>query len=92
MAREIVSVGIIGAGQMGTGIAQVCAQAGLSVVLNDVGADRVAGGQGRDSVQGAGPRGRSGPPAVPSAAHLRPGARPGAEGREHTVRFRGEVS
>jgi len=44
MAREIVSVGIIGAGQMGTGIAQVCAQAGLSVVLNDVGADRVAGG------------------------------------------------
>lgn len=44
MAREIVSVGIVGAGQMGTGIAQVCAQAGLSVVLNDVGADRVAGG------------------------------------------------
>lgn len=29
------SIGIVGAGQMGMGIAQVCAAAGLSVVLND---------------------------------------------------------
>jgi len=44
MANTIQSVGIIGAGQMGTGIAQVCAQAGLSVVLYDVSADRMAAG------------------------------------------------
>jgi 3-hydroxybutyryl-CoA dehydrogenase len=44
MTNTIQSVGIIGAGQMGTGIAQVCAQAGLSVVLYDVSADRMAAG------------------------------------------------
>ncbi len=32
----IKKVGIIGAGAMGLGIAQACAQAGLSVVLNDI--------------------------------------------------------
>jgi 3-hydroxybutyryl-CoA dehydrogenase len=32
---EIKRVGIIGAGQMGSGIAQVCATAGLDVLLND---------------------------------------------------------
>lgn len=30
------TIGIVGAGQMGIGIAQVCASAGLSVLLNDV--------------------------------------------------------
>lgn len=30
------TIGIVGAGQMGTGIAQVCAAAGLTVVLSDV--------------------------------------------------------
>jgi 3-hydroxybutyryl-CoA dehydrogenase len=35
-AEEISSVGVVGAGQMGNGIAQVCAQAGLPVVLLDV--------------------------------------------------------
>ncbi|WP_026190890.1 3-hydroxybutyryl-CoA dehydrogenase [Methylobacterium sp. WSM2598] len=35
MAIEIISVGIIGAGQMGTGIAQACATAGFAVRLND---------------------------------------------------------
>lgn len=30
------TIGIVGAGQMGTGIAQVCATAGLTVVLSDV--------------------------------------------------------
>ena len=44
MTKTIKSVGIIGSGQMGSGIAQVCAQAGLSVVLHDVNADRMAAG------------------------------------------------
>ncbi|MDF2601275.1 MAG: 3-hydroxybutyryl-CoA dehydrogenase, partial [Methylobacterium brachiatum] len=35
MDMEIKRVGIIGAGQMGSGIAQVCATAGLDVLLND---------------------------------------------------------
>jgi len=44
MTNAIESVGIIGAGQMGTGIAQVCAQAGMSVVIHDLSADRQAAG------------------------------------------------
>ena len=35
MHMEIKRVGIVGAGQMGSGIAQVCATAGLDVLLND---------------------------------------------------------
>ena len=38
---EIRSIGIIGAGQMGKGIAQVCASAGYSVLLNDLSEDRL---------------------------------------------------
>lgn len=41
MDADIRTVGIVGSGQMGGGIAQVAAQAGLSVVLYDVGADIV---------------------------------------------------
>jgi 3-hydroxybutyryl-CoA dehydrogenase len=41
MAAPISSVGVVGAGQMGNGIAQVCALAGYSVALNDVSADRI---------------------------------------------------
>ena len=36
---EIRSVGIVGAGQMGAGIAQVFTQAGFSVLLNDISAE-----------------------------------------------------
>jgi 3-hydroxybutyryl-CoA dehydrogenase len=36
MAHSIRKVGIVGAGQMGNGIAHVCALAGLPVVLNDI--------------------------------------------------------
>src|ERR1700730_18949326 len=32
----VSTIGVIGAGQMGTGVAQVAAQAGLNVVLSDV--------------------------------------------------------
>jgi 3-hydroxybutyryl-CoA dehydrogenase len=41
---QIRKVGIIGAGQMGSGIAHVCALAGLDVVLNDVSDERVNAG------------------------------------------------
>ncbi|HEU5275614.1 MAG TPA: 3-hydroxybutyryl-CoA dehydrogenase [Xanthobacteraceae bacterium] len=41
MAQSIRKVGVIGAGQMGGGIAHVCALAGLDVRLNDVDADRI---------------------------------------------------
>ena len=41
MATSIDKVGVIGAGQMGTGIALVCAQAGLDVVLSDISEERI---------------------------------------------------
>ena len=44
MALNIQSVGVIGAGQMGNGIAHVCALAGYSVMLNDVSGDRIKAG------------------------------------------------
>src|SRR5438445_2786440 len=44
MAHTIRRVGVIGAGQMGSGIAHVCALAGLDVRLNDVNADRIKAG------------------------------------------------
>jgi 3-hydroxybutyryl-CoA dehydrogenase len=44
MAMNIQSVGVIGAGQMGNGIAHVCALAGYSVMLNDVSGDRIKAG------------------------------------------------
>ncbi len=40
-APDIASVGVIGAGQMGSGIAHVCALAGLPVVLLDVKAEAI---------------------------------------------------
>lgn len=42
---EIRTVGVIGAGQMGAGIAHVSALAGYQVLLNDVDADRTAAGR-----------------------------------------------
>ncbi len=41
MAREIKRIGVIGAGQMGSGIAHVCALAGYDVVIYDVSVDRL---------------------------------------------------
>jgi 3-hydroxybutyryl-CoA dehydrogenase len=43
---EIKTVGVIGAGQMGAGIAHVCAQAGYQVLLNDISGDQIAKGVG----------------------------------------------
>jgi 3-hydroxybutyryl-CoA dehydrogenase len=41
---KIATVGIIGAGQMGCGIAQVCAAAGYAVLLNDASSERISAG------------------------------------------------
>jgi 3-hydroxybutyryl-CoA dehydrogenase len=41
MAQTIKKLGIVGAGQMGNGIAQVCSLAGMPVVIHDVSADRM---------------------------------------------------
>jgi 3-hydroxybutyryl-CoA dehydrogenase len=41
MSQAIRKVGVIGAGQMGNGIAHVCALAGYPVLINDVSADRI---------------------------------------------------
>jgi 3-hydroxybutyryl-CoA dehydrogenase len=42
--KEIKSVGVIGAGQMGNGIAHVCALSGIDVILEDVSMDRAKAG------------------------------------------------
>ena len=42
--HTIRKVGIVGAGQMGSGIAHVCALSGFDVLLNDVAADRITAG------------------------------------------------
>jgi 3-hydroxybutyryl-CoA dehydrogenase len=44
MAHTIRKVGVIGAGQMGNGIAHVCALAGFDVKLNDISPDRIKAG------------------------------------------------
>jgi 3-hydroxybutyryl-CoA dehydrogenase len=44
MKLNICKVGVIGAGQMGNGIAHVCALAGLDVLLHDVTPDRINSG------------------------------------------------
>ena len=45
---EIKKVGVIGAGQMGTGIAHVCAVAGLDVAIQDLNLDQL--GKARESI------------------------------------------
>ncbi len=60
MTFQINKIGIVGAGQMGTGIAQVCALAGFEVRLNDLSPDRIVaalatvdGAIARDIAKGA---------------------------------------
>ncbi len=44
MTKKIKSIGVIGAGQMGNGIAHVSALAGYDVLLNDTSAERIQAG------------------------------------------------
>jgi len=44
MKLEIRKVGVVGAGQMGNGIAHVCSLAGFTVLLNDISPDRIRSG------------------------------------------------
>jgi 3-hydroxybutyryl-CoA dehydrogenase len=44
MAPPIHKIGVIGAGQMGNGIAHVCALSGFDVLLNDIASERIAEG------------------------------------------------
>jgi 3-hydroxybutyryl-CoA dehydrogenase len=44
MAATISKIGVVGAGQMGNGIAHVCALAGYSVLLHDVTEERISAG------------------------------------------------
>jgi 3-hydroxybutyryl-CoA dehydrogenase len=44
MQLNIRRIGVIGAGQMGNGIAHVCALAGFDVMLNDISPDRIKSG------------------------------------------------
>jgi len=43
-AAPFRKIGVIGAGQMGSGIAHVCALSGFNVLLNDIAADRITEG------------------------------------------------
>lgn len=47
MSIEIKTVGVVGAGQMGIGIAHVCAVAGYDVVLTDISQDALDGAKDR---------------------------------------------
>src|ERR1044072_6191010 len=44
MSPTIRKIGVIGAGQMGNGIAHVAALAGMDVLLNDISGDRINAG------------------------------------------------
>ena len=44
LGLDVNKIGVIGAGQMGLGIVQVCAQAGISVALNDISQERLNAG------------------------------------------------
>ena len=75
MTNPLKKIGIIGAGQMGSGIAHVCALAGFKVVLNDVTAERIKSGlatingnMARQVIVGEDHRGR--PPGGAQAHHL----------------------
>ena len=73
---QIRKVGVIGAGQMGNGIAHVCALAGYEVGLNDVSKDRIEAGLATINGNLA-RRAKSGK--ISEADRDEPGAEPAAE-------------
>jgi len=68
-----VQIGVVGAGTMGAGIAQVAATAGLQVVLVDVGIEQLKRGQARitESLGRLEPKGRLPRPAAEIAGRIR---------------------
>ncbi|WP_152626997.1 3-hydroxybutyryl-CoA dehydrogenase [Streptacidiphilus melanogenes] len=47
MNQPVHRVGVVGAGLMGSGVAEVCARAGLDVLVGEIDADALAAGRGR---------------------------------------------
>jgi len=71
---SIERVGVVGCGLMGSGIAEICARAGLDVVVREVDVDAISGGQARiqSSLDRARRRGKASDDEVEAAlAHLR---------------------
>jgi 3-hydroxybutyryl-CoA dehydrogenase len=68
-----VQIGVVGAGTMGAGIAQVCATAGLQVVLVDIGIEQLKRGQERiaESLGRLEPKGKLPRPAAEIAGRIR---------------------
>jgi 3-hydroxybutyryl-CoA dehydrogenase len=78
MAQKIEKVGVLGAGLMGHGIAQVAAQAGYQVVLREVDDATLAEGDRQDR-EAARARGREGQ------------VHPGGRGRDTRARIHGST-
>jgi len=70
---KVGQVGVVGAGTMGAGIAQVCATAGLQVVLVDVGLEQLQRGQAAiaESLARLEPKGKLPRPAAEIAGRIR---------------------
>ena len=87
MAEQIEKVGVLGAGLMGHGIAQVAAQAGYEVVLREVDEEKLAKGVGKIEKQlaRAVEKGRA---TAEEAEAVRGGSRHGRLQRPRRLRFR----
>ena len=86
MAVNIQNVGVIGAGQMGNGIAHVCALAGYSVMLNDLSADRIKAGMATINGNMASRSARKRSPRMTARARWRASSR-----RKNTTRSRAAI-
>ena len=75
MSQTIRKIGVVGAGQMGSGIAHVCALAGYDVMIHDVSPDRIRSSLATTTANTARP-GAAGktpaPPRTPGLARIAP--------------------